>query len=83
MKIKVLYFASIKDKLGEESEDFEVEEGISLGSLINRVKAKNSSIASFLESRSFLYAINQETADLNATLKPDDEVAILPPLSGG
>lgn len=83
MKVKILYFASIKDKLGEESEDFEVEDGITLESLINQIKAKNNNIAKFLESRSFLFAVNQEIVDLDAILKPDDEIAILPPLSGG
>ncbi len=83
MKIKVLYFASIKDKLGEESEYFEVEDGTTLEFLLNQIKSKNNNIAKLLESRSFLFAVNQEVANLDAILKPGDEIAILPPLSGG
>lgn len=82
MKVKVLYFASIKDRLSKESEEFEVEEGTVLSSLISQIILKNNN-ADFLECRSFLYAVNQEIADLETILKPDDEIAILPPLSGG
>ncbi len=83
MKVKVLYFASIKEKLGKEIEEFELEEGVTLGSLIDQIKLEYKSIAKFLEGRFFSYAVNQEIADKNIVLKPGDEIAILPPLSGG
>ncbi len=82
MKVKVLYFASVKDSLGKESEEFEVEEGTTLESLVNQIKSEYNN-ANSLKSRSFLFAINQEIANLGTILKADDEIAILPPLSGG
>lgn len=82
MKVKVLYFASIKDRLGKECEEFEVEEGTVLESLVNQIKTENKR-AKFLEVRSFLFAVNQEIVNLDTILKADDEIAILPPLSGG
>ena len=83
VNVKVLYFASLKDKLGKETEEFEVEDGMTLKSLINQIKTKNNSIAKLLEGHSFLFAVNQEIANLETVLKSDDEIAVLPPLSGG
>ncbi|HJN02346.1 MAG: molybdopterin converting factor subunit 1 [Nitrospinota bacterium] len=83
MKVKVLYFASIKDKLGKDEEEFELEDDVTLQSLLNRLKLENNILAKFLEAHSFLFAVNEEIANLDTILKPNDEIAILPPLSGG
>ena len=69
--------------MGKESEEFEVDEKTTLKSLINQIKTENNCIAKFLEGQPLLFAVNQETADLDIFLKPEDEIAILPPLSGG
>ena len=82
MKVKVLYFASIKERLGKESEEFEIAEGAKIETLINQIKTENKNAKS-LEFRLFLFAVNQEIAHSDTILKPDDEIAILPPLSGG
>lgn len=82
MKVKVLYFASIKDRLGKESEEFEIAEGAKIETLINQIKTENKNAKS-LEIRSFLFAVNQEIVKSDTILKPNDEIAILPPLSGG
>ncbi len=83
MKVKVLYFAFIKDRLGKDEEDLELEDGVTLESLLNRLKSKYSILAKFLEAHSFLFAVNEEIATPDTILKPNDEIAILPPLSGG
>lgn len=83
MKIKVLYFASIKDSLGKKDEELELKDGETLQSLLNLLKSKNANLAKFLDAHSFLIAVNEEIANLDTILKPNDEIAILPPLSGG
>ncbi len=83
MKIKVLYFASIKDRLGKDEEELELKDGETLQSLLNHLKSENDVLAKFLEAHSFLFAVNEEIANLDTILKSNDEIAILPPLSGG
>ncbi len=83
MKVKVLYFASIKDRLGKEDEELELKDGETLQSLLNHLKSENDILAKFLEAHSFLFAVNEEIATRDTILKPNDEIAILPPLSGG
>ena len=56
---------------------------MTLQSLLNRLKSENNILAKFLEAHSFLFAVNEEIANLDTILKPNDEIAILPPLSGG
>ena len=83
MKVKVLFFASIKDRLGKDEEELELKDSTTLQSFLNRLKSENNTLAKFLEAHSFLFAVNEEIASLDAILKPNDEIAILPPLSGG
>ncbi|MBI5185914.1 MAG: MoaD/ThiS family protein [Nitrospinae bacterium] len=81
--IKVLYFASVKEKLGLGSEAFEYKNGLTLSLLITRISEKHPELRTLTATKRFLYAVNQEVSDLSSTLKDGDEVAILPPLSGG
>jgi len=82
VKVKVLYFASIKERLGKESEEIEVADGDKIETLIDQIKKENEKAKS-IETRSFLFAVNQEIVNSDTVLKPNDEIAILPPLSGG
>lgn len=81
--IKVLYFASIKEKLGVDSETVPYRSGMTLGDLLEEVAVKHPEMKPLTSSNKFLYAINQEVCKTSASLSDGDEVAILPPLSGG
>lgn len=76
MSIKVLFFGGIADKLGQRSLDVPAEEGLSLAELIQRVGCE-----AYLP---FLVAVNQEQInDEQQRIHAGDEVAIMPPFSGG
>ena len=81
--IQVLYFASIKEKLGRESETFPYRPGMTLGDLLADVAEKHPGMKALTASKKFLYAVNQEVSPTLSPLADGDEVAILPPLSGG
>lgn len=81
--IKVLYFASIKEKIGLESENIQFRNGLTLALLISELSEKHPHISSLMNAKGFLFAVNQEVSDFSALLTDGDEVAILPPLSGG
>ena len=81
--INVLYFASIKEKLGLESEAFPYRPGMTLGDLLADVAEKHPAMKALTASKKFLYAVNQEVSATLSPLADGDEVAILPPLSGG
>jgi len=76
--IKVKLFGIAKDIVS--SSFYEIDGGITVGDL--KVKLCND-FPSFSDLRSFLVAINDEYAYDQEVIKESDEVAIIPPVSGG
>jgi molybdopterin converting factor subunit 1 len=81
MKIKVLFFGLAHDATGFEQEEIDAREGENLGSLCRRYQTRFPRLAEL--SNSLLVAVNQDIADPLQTLREGDEVAFLPPVSGG
>ena len=81
MKIKVKFFAALKELLDCEQTILELPDGSSCEAVLSRLKADIPALFSFLEN--CLIAVNGEYADKMAHVSAGDEVAILPPVSGG
>ena len=85
MKIKVLYFASLKEKLGTDGEQLEAPAGITtVGELRAHLGARGGAFAeAFAGKKLVKAAVNQEMVDATATIQAGDEVAFFPPVTGG
>lgn len=81
--ITVKFFAMLRNLAGTEGKDYEVAGPISLDELKGRITADFPSLRPVLEGRSVLISINQEFAPRGAVVNDCDEVAFLPPFSGG
>jgi molybdopterin synthase catalytic subunit len=81
MKIKVLFFGVTQDLTGLREEHTEFPEGLSLDGLWGRYVARFPRLDGL--SGALLLALNQEIADRARILHEGDEVAFLPPVSGG
>jgi molybdopterin synthase catalytic subunit len=81
MKIKVLFFGVTQDLTGLQEEQTEFPEGANLDGLWGRYAARFPRLNDL--SGGLLLAVNQEIADRARTLQNGDEVAFLPPVSGG
>jgi len=83
MKLKLRYFASLREALGA-GESIEVEPGITLAALRERLVARGGVHGQALaRTRAIRCAVNQQMAD-EATPVPDGaEVAFFPPVTGG
>ncbi len=81
MKIKVLYFSSIKDKLKKNFEEIDIREEATVRELIDILKEKYPQINENLDK--VLVAVNEEYAEDETVLKEGDTVALIPPVSGG
>ena len=85
MKLKILYFASIREKVGKDAEDVDIPEGIStIAGLRSHLRARGCAWAEALADGKLLRsALNQEMVQPAAAIKAGDEIAFFPPVTGG
>ena len=81
MKIKVLFFGFAHDLTGLREEQVELGEGENLQGLRRLYEDRFPRLGEL--AGSLLLAINQQIADPLAVLQEGDEVAFMPPVSGG
>src|SRR5215208_3082013 len=81
MRVKVLFFGILKDVTGLPAEELELPAGRPLRAVFDHYAARFPRIAEM--ARSIVVARNHEFSDLSAPLSEGDEVAFLPPVSGG
>lgn len=83
MKLRVLYFARLRECFGMAEESIEFA-GASVADLIATLQARGGVWAEELAAgRPFRVAINQEVVALDAAIPDAAEVAIFPPVTGG
>ena len=81
MRVTVLYFGILKDLFASEREAIDLPDGATVDSLVSFLRAQTSKQSDVW--RTLAVAVNQEYAALSTTLREGDEVALLPPVSGG
>jgi molybdopterin converting factor subunit 1 len=81
MHVRVLFFGRLKDIVGRSEESAEVSEGARVEDLFARYGNSFPELARFRSS--VVASVNQEFAEWRAPLSSGDEVAFLPPVSGG
>lgn len=81
MRIKVLFFGFTHDLTGLREEQIELGEGLNLQGLRRLYENRFPKLGEFADS--LLFAVNQQIADPLSVLHEGDEVAIMPPVSGG
>ena len=80
MRVRILLFGVLKDRLGRP--EFEVE--LRPGATVNDVREwVRGLLADEGLARSLAFAVNREYAAPQHALHEGDEVALLPPVSGG
>ena len=81
MKIRVRLFASLKDKAGTSMLSLTVPEGTSVEQLLSIIQTQNIDLKD--ATQGVLVAINQEYASSKTIILESDELALIPPVSGG
>jgi MoaD family protein len=88
MRVRLLTFGVLRDMAGLSDETVELKEGATVGELIEilRGRTSNDSTGNGVSEglwRSLAVAVNREYSSLAEVLREGDEVALLPPVSGG
>jgi MoaE-MoaD fusion protein len=81
MKVQVLFFGVLKEVAGRSSETVELPEDSAAQSVLTKLMEKYPRIRESLPS--IAIAVNQQYCKSDTKLRDGDEVALLPPVSGG
>jgi molybdopterin synthase catalytic subunit len=76
MQVRVRLFAALRERAGTAELDLELPDGARVGEAIEHLDA-------LVDGVPVVMAVNQEYADDDAVLSPGDELALIPPVSGG
>ncbi len=80
-KVKLLFFATIRDRAGMKSLEIEIPETMTVQELKDKISTDYPNLKQSMES--VLISVNKEYAFDEAVLPPNAEVALFPPVSGG
>ena len=81
IRVKVLFFGRLKEVLGCAEDSVEVQDAASIEQLFALFVSRIPELAKYRSS--LVASRNQEFAAWDTPLHPGDEVAFLPPVSGG
>jgi MoaE-MoaD fusion protein len=81
MRVRVLFFGVLKDIVGRSEELLEIAAGATLGDVFAAYAKRFETLTQARSS--ILFARNREFAKHDTLLTDNDEVAFLPPVSGG
>jgi molybdopterin converting factor subunit 1 len=81
IRVKVLFFGRVRELTGLSEENGEISAGATLGDLLERYLRRYPELAGFRAS--LVASRNQEFAAWDTRIAGGDEIAFLPPVSGG
>lgn len=83
MKLTLLYFAWLRERIGLPREDYETS-AETVAALVEELRAREERYAlAFSDLAAVRVALDQELADFDAPLTGIREVAFFPPMTGG
>jgi sulfur-carrier protein len=85
MKVKLVFFAGLREQLGTPAEEIELPSGIStVAGLRNHLVQRGGAYEKAFGGKALIRsAVNQDMAQPAASIKAGDEIAFFPPVTGG
>jgi MoaE-MoaD fusion protein len=81
MRVRVLLFAALREAVGEKTLELELRAPATLGDALAQLESQHHALARY--GGRLLVALNEERVARTAALRDGDEIALLPPVSGG
>ena len=81
MEVTIRYFGLLRELAGASAEQLTVADGASAGDALAAAEEKHPKLREF--SKAIALAVNLEYSDRSRVLHPGDELALIPPVSGG
>ncbi len=81
--VTVRYFASLRTVAGKEEEQFDLGSETTLEKLSDEISKTAPKISEMIRGNNLMVSVNLDVVQSGAIIKDGDEVAFLPPFSGG
>lgn len=81
MKVRLLYFAVLRDITGRAESAVELPEGATPRLVWQQLRREHAALDAYTDPP--LTAVNESYADADAMLHDGDELAFIPPVAGG
>jgi molybdopterin converting factor subunit 1 len=81
VKVRLLYFAVLRDIIGKSEDEIDLPEGTRPAEIWNRLRHQHAALAGY--ERPPMTAVNETYVSADQTLRDGDEVAFIPPVAGG
>ena len=83
MKLNILYFAWVRERVGHSQEMFETD-AMTVADLVTELFERDEGYAAAFGDMSLIcVAVDQELGEMTTYLKGSSEVAFFPPMTGG
>lgn len=83
MVLQVRLFAVLRERAGRDSLEIELAEGATVAEALQALATASAPLGEALEAMPVVMAVNRSYAGEEQTLSPGDELALIPPVSGG
>jgi molybdopterin converting factor small subunit len=74
MKLRVLFFAALREQMKQSQGDYEFDEGATPSSVAMQLLGFNTTL---------IFAVNDDVVPADHRLKDGDQLAFIPPMAGG
>ena len=81
--ITIKYFASLRDIAEKEKDSLDIENPITIDQLSDIISKTAPKMGAIIREKKVMISVNQEMASADTIIHDGDEVAFLPPFSGG
>lgn len=81
--ITIKYFASLKSIAEKEEDHLDIEKPITIDQLSDIISETAPKMGEIIRDKKVMISVNQEMASAETIIHDGDEVAFLPPFSGG
>ncbi|MGH8669577.1 MAG: molybdopterin converting factor subunit 1 [Burkholderiales bacterium] len=85
MKVKLLFFAGLREQLGTPGEEIELPAGVgTVAGLRSHLKSRGGPFEKAFSDKALVRtAVNQDMVPVTARIRAGDEIAFFPPVTGG
>jgi len=81
MKIRLLFFAVLRDVAGKSEDVVELPEGARAGDVWQRLRDEHPALRDYIQPP--MIAVNESYVSAEEPLRDGDELAFIPPVAGG